>query len=38
MWNCSKGSNMLSVLVSLSRAIVSANVPYSCSLCRICWA
>ena len=30
MWNCSKGNNMLSVLVGLSKVIVSAVVPYSC--------
>ena len=30
MWNCSKGSNMLSFWMGLSKLIVSANVPYSC--------
>ena len=30
MWNCSEGSNMLSCWMGLRRAIVSANVPYSC--------
>ena len=29
MWNCSKGNNMLSVLVAWSKVIVSSVVPYS---------
>ena len=38
MWNCSRGNNMLSILVAWSKVIVLAIVPYSCWLCKICWA
>jgi hypothetical protein len=30
MWNCLKGSSMLSFWMGLSKGIVSANVPYLC--------
>jgi len=36
MWNCLKGSNMLSCWRGLSRVIDSANVLYSCWMCKIC--